>query len=426
MKKKPFSNFLKMTAIFMMMAVVVASCKKDDDPKPDPEPLVEDGIYVVGAGTALTTFDIKGLMKSTKNEVDQSDRAALLELFIPVKAGAEGFNIVKVAGSTKTTYGPGADFAAVTEFQTDEPSGKFSRGSIAETTTKFTVAEDGLYHVVYDTELGKVVVAKAEWGLIGGATPGGWGSNTEMPVTFDLNKMEFTKTEVTLLQNDFKFRYTNGWKIFIDAEGTVKVNTNLGGTLVALVPGGDNIANAEYYKINEISTTPVPGFAVGIVGNLRLANHFDLRFVPTLAFGDRFVDYKVLALSSNQIKLDIIAISKSIPSTTVDFPFHIKYRSKRLNNFAAYVIVGAKYSIEMASTKKVSSANNNVPVKINRNDFMAETGVGFDFYTPYFKFGTELKMSYGLKNILVKDDFMYSQVLDRLNNKVFQLSFTFE
>lgn len=187
-----------------------------------------------------------------------------------------------------------------------------------------------------------------------------------------------------------------------------------------------NIPNAEYYQINGMSTTPVPGFAVGIVGNLRLANHFDLRFVPTLAFGERYVDYNVLALNSSAVVFDIIDIRKSIPSTTVDFPFHIKYRSKRLNNFAAYVIVGAKYSIEMASTKKVSSANNNVPVKINRNDFMAETGVGFDFYTPYFKFGTELKMSYGLKNILVKDDFMYSQALDRLNNKVFQLSFTFE
>ncbi len=187
-----------------------------------------------------------------------------------------------------------------------------------------------------------------------------------------------------------------------------------------------SIPNAAYYQINGMSTTPVPGFAVGIVGNLRLANHFDLRFVPTLAFGERYVDYNVLALNSSAVVFDTIDIRKSIPSTTVDFPFHIKYRSKRLNNFAAYVIVGAKYSIEMASTKKVSSANNNVPVKINRNDFMAETGVGFDFYTPYFKFGTELKMSYGLKNILVKDDFMYSQALDRLNNKVFQLSFTFE
>lgn len=248
MKKNSFLGALKpMWLVLIALTIVVSSCKKDDpvDPTPDPE-IVLDGIYVTGAGTALVDLNEKGLMKSTKNEVDQSDRAALLELYIPVKAGADGFNIVKVAGSTKTTYGPGADFAAVTEFQTDEPSGKFSRGSIAETTTKFTVAEDGLYHVVYDTELGKVVVAKAEWGLIGGATPGGWGSNTEMPVTFDLNKMEFTKTEVTLLQNDFKFRYTNGWKIFIDAEGTVKVNTNLGGTLVALVPGGDNIANAEY------------------------------------------------------------------------------------------------------------------------------------------------------------------------------------
>jgi len=187
-----------------------------------------------------------------------------------------------------------------------------------------------------------------------------------------------------------------------------------------------NIPNASYYQLLDVSSTPVPGFAVGIVGNLRLGNHLDLRFIPTLAFGERYIDYNVLALNNSMVIIDTIPVRKSIPSTTVDFPFHIKYRSKRLNNFAAYVLAGGKYSIEMASTKKVSSANNDVPVKVDRNDFAAEAGVGFDFYTPYFKFGTELKMSYGFKNILVKDEFMYSQILDRLNNKVFQLSFTFE
>lgn len=244
MKKNAMSKLMQIFGLFLLMGVVMVSCK-EDDPAPV-EPTVEDGTYIMGAGTALTTYDLKGLMKATKNEVDQTLRNSLLELFIPVKAGADGFNIVIVNGATKTTYGPGADFAEVTVFQTDEPSGKFSRGTLAVTDTKFTVAEDGLYHIVYDTELGIVVVAKAEWGAIGGATPGGWSSNTALTAAFDLNKMDFIATELTLLQNEWKFRYSNGWKIFLDEAGTVKVNTNLGGTIDALEAGGGNIANAEY------------------------------------------------------------------------------------------------------------------------------------------------------------------------------------
>ncbi|MBZ0244022.1 MAG: hypothetical protein K8F24_12450, partial [Bacteroidales bacterium] len=244
MKKNSIKKMLQLMSIIMLAGVVLVSCKKDDDdPEPQPAP-VEDGIYVVGAGTALTDFDIKGLMSSTLNEVDQTERAALLDIYVAVKGG-EGFNIVKVAGTARTTYGPGADFAEVVEadWQVDEPrTGKFWRGSIAETDNKFIVPEDGLYHVVYDTELGTVVVAHAKWGLIGGATPGGWSDNTPMTATFNKEKMEFKVTEVTMLKNDWKFRYSDGWKIFIDAEGTVKVNTNLGGASVsALEPGGGNI-----------------------------------------------------------------------------------------------------------------------------------------------------------------------------------------
>ncbi|MBU1369192.1 MAG: SusF/SusE family outer membrane protein [Bacteroidetes bacterium] len=257
MKKNSIKRMLQLMSIIMLAGVVLVSCKKDDDDDPTPTPTpVEDGIYVVGSGTALTDFDIKGLMTSTKNEVDQEPRSALLDIYVAVKGG-DGFNIVKVAGTTKTTYGPGADFAEVVEadWQVDEPrTGKFWRGAIAETETKFTVPEDGLYHVVYDTELGTVVVAHAKWGIIGGATPGGWSDNTPMTAAFDLNKMEFEVTEVTLLQNDWKFRYSDGWKIFMDADGTVKVNTNLGGTVSALEPGGGNIPN-EVYGVYTITLT---------------------------------------------------------------------------------------------------------------------------------------------------------------------------
>lgn len=227
----------------MLIALfAMTSCEKDPEEKPIP---VEDGYYVVGAGTALADYDFKGLMKITRNEVNQTERPGLLEIYIAVKAGTDGFNIGKVEGGKATVYGPGADFAEVAEADKigDEPKLWFARGAAQETATKFTVPEDGLYHVIYDVELNKVAVARVEWGVIGGATPEGWGASTPLTSSaFNLEAMSFEINEMILLTGEFKFRYSGGWKIVLDGEN-VRVNTNFGGTVGALVPGGDNIPN---------------------------------------------------------------------------------------------------------------------------------------------------------------------------------------
>jgi hypothetical protein len=248
MKKNSLKKLLYLMSIMMLAGVVMVSCKKDDDDDDPPPPQIEDGIYVKGAGTALTDFDLKGLMKPTINEVGQEPRASLLELFVAVRAGSDGFNIVKVEGTTQTVHGPGANFGLVAEAELDveEPREGVWRGSLAVTDNKFTVPEDGLYHVVYDTELNVVVVARVKWGLIGAATPGGWSNDTPMNTSFNLNKMEFTVTEVTMFEDPWKFRYSGGWKVFIDDAGTVKVNANLGGTVGALEPGGADIMHDNY------------------------------------------------------------------------------------------------------------------------------------------------------------------------------------
>jgi len=104
MKKISIKKMLQLMSIIMLASVVLVSCKKDDDEDPEPTPTpVEDGIYVVGSGTALTDFNINGLMKPTLNEVDQTERASLRELFVAVKGG-DGFNIIRVAGAQRTTY----------------------------------------------------------------------------------------------------------------------------------------------------------------------------------------------------------------------------------------------------------------------------------------------------------------------------------
>jgi hypothetical protein len=67
------------------------------------------------------------------------------------------------------------------------------------------------------------------WGLIGSATPGGWGDDTNM--TWDAAKKVFTVT-LNLTAGEIKFRANDGWDI------------NFGGPLDALVGGGANIAVA--------------------------------------------------------------------------------------------------------------------------------------------------------------------------------------
>jgi len=271
MKSKILNRLFKLTLLVLMSTMVIVACKDDDDEDPIPPVVVLDGYYIQGAGTALTALDAKGLMKVARNEVTQQDRAELFEIYMTVKAGTDGFNIVMVSGSSQKTYGPGADFAEVVPANLDveEPKAGLWRGSLAETTTKFTVPADGLYHIAFDKEALIVVMAKVEWGVIGGATPGGWSSSTALPSSaFDLNTMKFEIPEITMLENEWKFRYSDGWKIILDPDfdnGTttagLKVNCNFGGAVNALVAGGGNIANATYaiYKIyNELESCQRP------------------------------------------------------------------------------------------------------------------------------------------------------------------------
>jgi len=243
--------FLKSTKTLVIMAamfgvITLNSCKDDEEVTPGGEDeLVEDGFYVQGPSTAYSGFDIKATLSSTKNEVLQEDRAELLEIFTAVKAG-EGFNIIQVAGAERTTWGPGADFAASASGG-EEPVG-IQRGAIATTDTKFTVAEDGLYHIVIDTETGTGAIVKVDWGVIGQATPGGWSADTKLGApAFDMSTMTWKTEGLEMGGGEWKFRYSNGWKVEIDStldlgDGNkgVKFNTNFGGAVDALDAGGSN------------------------------------------------------------------------------------------------------------------------------------------------------------------------------------------
>src|SRR5690606_8978296 len=92
-------------------------------------------------------------------------------------------------------------------------------------------------------------------------------------------------------------------------------------------------------------------FDINVVSELHLGNYFGLRFTPGIAFLARNLEYSYYAPSGPSTTVK----TKTIESTFVNFPLLVKYRSKRLNNFATYVVTGFKYSLDLAAQENVDN-----------------------------------------------------------------------
>ena len=178
-----------------------------------------------------------------------------------------------------------------------------------------------------------------------------------------------------------------------------------------------------------LETDRQAGFNIGIIADLHITPLLSLRLIPTLSFTQRNIEYTFLdgLLKNGQRKVSVII--KPVESTFIDIPLYLKFRSVRLNNFAAYVIGGFKYSLDLASQAKTDNSvavPSEIVVKLKRDSFLWEIGFGMDFFLEYFKFSPEIKMSYGLTNVFIQDYTDFSNPISRLNSQIFTLSFTFE
>jgi len=178
--------------------------------------------------------------------------------------------------------------------------------------------------------------------------------------------------------------------------------------------------DSNFYQQNEIlEAHPVtnPGFSLGILSSLHLSKSFELRFIPDLAFADRSIQYKMSTVDTIPVK--------RIESVYLEFPFSIKYRSKPYHDFRMYVIAGFKYNIDMASNASSRLAEN--LVKVYRHDFALEYGAGCEFHLPLVTISPEIKVSYGLQNVLKPDDnLIFSRVIEGLRARSIMLTVHFE
>ncbi len=158
------------------------------------------------------------------------------------------------------------------------------------------------------------------------------------------------------------------------------------------------------------------GFNLGIVTNLKIGQHFDFRFLPTLSFTDRNLQYTTASGG---------LIDKRIESVFFEMPFHVRYKSQPYKDLRVFVVSGVKYSFDVAS--KSRTRRDETSIRIAPTDFAVEFGAGVQFFFPYFIFSPELKYSQGITNGLIYNpDVEYSTVLDKVLSRTFTISFHFE
>ena len=191
-------------------------------------------------------------------------------------------------------------------------------------------------------------------------------------------------------------------------------------------------ANFVSYQINKVErdtmgwilhNMPRVGFSVGVIGDLRITDNLNLRLSPTFSLSE--INYRY-TIQVNQVN-DTLYFARSSHNpylSCVEFPLHLKYRSKRYNNVAAYLIAGVNPKLYFSFKKQTQDYN---WLKSKAFDTALEVGTGFDIYNQWFKMGVEFKFAYGLLNAMSEDQvYYYGQPLNAFKNKQFQLSLTFE
>jgi len=191
----------------------------------------------------------------------------------------------------------------------------------------------------------------------------------------------------------------------------------------------DTIIDTVRYAMKNIYHRAAPGFALGIVSDFRLHDYVRLRFTPNISFASRSLEYYLYNKNGDSS----LVFTKSVESTFLIFPLELKIQSKRAFNFSAYVIGGGGYAMDLAGNKKsqgTSGSGNvldNSVVKLYRDDYFYSGGGGVDFYLKYFKFGLEIKILAGTRNLLYQRNNIFSQKsIDKVNSRMVVFTLTFE
>ncbi|MBN30650.1 MAG: hypothetical protein CL845_01440 [Crocinitomicaceae bacterium] len=170
-----------------------------------------------------------------------------------------------------------------------------------------------------------------------------------------------------------------------------------------------------------IVNQPQAGFNLGLVASWDATKNFHIRFIPGLSFQDRALEYRFEKDGESDLKM------LRTESVYLNFPLLLKLRTDRVGNFAAYALIGGKFSKDMQSQEETNQQlASDFILRLESGNSSIDLGAGVDIFLPFFKFSIEGKFELGNRNILIQDESRYSAPMQSLKTRSFVLSLCFE
>ena len=136
------------------------------------------------------------------------------------------------------------------------------------------------------------------------------------------------------------------------------------------------------------------GFSVGVLADLRLSQHLNVRFSPTMHFGAKHLTFK--SLTETDLEGRPIEATQDMKNTYISLPIDLKFSAERWNNYRPYIIAGINPTLNLTS-------KNQEYIQLKQTDTFVEVGLGCDLYLPFFKLIPELKFCYSLRDAIDHD-----------------------
>lgn len=153
----------------------------------------------------------------------------------------------------------------------------------------------------------------------------------------------------------------------------------------------------DYLSVAEdIQVETTTGFNVGLVGNLRLTEYFDLRFEPGLYITQRNLTYPAITDANDRLR--------EVKSTYIFFPLLLKYSALRAGNVRPYLVGGVSTALNLGSNAKIQDDNYNERFRMNEWTNFYEVGFGVDIYLEYFVFSPSIRGVFSMNDELIRDN----------------------
>lgn len=178
----------------------------------------------------------------------------------------------------------------------------------------------------------------------------------------------------------------------------------------------------QYDSVLSVEPGASGGFSAGLLATVHLNNRFEFRLAPQLIVGGaKYFTYTLKYPNANETQVE----KKTLPSTIFTFPLQIKFNSDRIDNFRVYMLGGLTADIDLASNSNERNADD--LIKLKKNDYAIEGGVGFNFFLKFVTLSPEIKIHNGLSNIHDRDpNLKFSSVFDQLKSRMIIFSINIE